>query len=116
MSEHALQGAVAAFLARALPAGCWHSSIDHAGTSARHGALLKARGVRRGLPDILIICNTLTIWIELKTLDGRVSIEQREFADAVKGAGHCWWVARSVQDVQDLLRGAGIVLRARLAA
>jgi len=115
-SEHQLQAAVAAFLDAALPADCWWSSIDHAGTSARHGALLKARGVRPGLPDLVIIAPAirLTAWIELKTRHGRAGPAQLHFATVAMLAGHTWHICRSVAEVQAALVESGVGLRARL--
>lgn len=115
ISEHALQVAVSQFLAAALPADAWYSSIDHAGTSARHGALLKARGVRKGLPDILILSRAGAIFIELKALRGTWPLEQMEFSLAAARANAAYDVCRSVDEVAQFLGRCGVRLRGRVA-
>lgn len=117
ISEHQLQVQVAQFLTAALPPNVWWSSIDHAGTSARHGALLKARGVKRGLPDILILSGFAgAIFIELKTRRGSKSPEQVDFLNAAARAGVAYAVCRSVADAAEFLTQCGLQLRGRIAA
>jgi 2-keto-3-deoxy-L-fuconate dehydrogenase len=90
-----LQRAVAQYLDAALPPGSWWTSIDSAGRGPIAGARMKRRGVRRGLPDILVLCNTMTIWIELKSQRGRVSDEQWDFAMNLNVRAH-WKTIRAV--------------------
>lgn len=118
--EHDLQCAASQFFDRALPPGCWHSAIDHTGRGARGGALLKARGVRKGIADHLIfaVCyrhlNLVTYWIEWKIGNARPTKEQNAFAAAVRAAGHVYAVCRTVEQAQALLLSHGVKLRARL--
>ena len=62
MSEHALQVAVAHMLQIVLdPERTWWSSID-AGAgklSKRSAGMMKARGVKRGIPDIIILTDNI---------------------------------------------------------
>jgi hypothetical protein len=118
-SEHALQRQVADYLNRALPPDAWWSSIDHAGTSRTHGGILKGRGVKRGIPDILILSgapDNFTIWVELKSAKGQWSIEQKRFALMARNSRHEYFVCRSIEDVADSLQRLGIPLRCRIAA
>jgi hypothetical protein len=50
----------------------------------RTGALLRKKGVRRGVPDFLVILeadesNSVFLWVEVKARNGRQTPEQREF-------------------------------------
>jgi hypothetical protein len=92
MSEHVLQIAVAEYLDRALPPDAFWTSIDSAGRGARDGARMKRRGVRKGIPDILIL------W-------------QLEFQFRARGAGHQWYLCRSLENVAADLIKHGIPLR-----
>ena len=50
-------------------------------------AKLKAMGVIPGVPDLIIIKDGKTFGLELKTMDGRPSIEQRDALRAMEFAG-----------------------------
>lgn len=66
--------------------------------SAATGALLKAEGVRRGVPDWCLpvpIGDYAGLWIEFKTQKGAVSPEQRDYMAALENAGHVCIVCRS---------------------
>ena len=114
--EHALQRAVAEFLDLALPASAFWTSIDAATRSAIEGQQKKARGVKPGIPDVLIVCKPITLWIELKARTGSVQETQRRVMRALIANGHQWYVARSVAEVETILIRCGIPLRARMAA
>lgn len=116
--EQTLQIAVARFLRLALRAPTFWSSIDHgAGKMTRASAgLRKARGVKAGLPDILIIhrerlhnsLRAVVLGIELKAGKGSLSPAQKEMHDAFPDAGAFYFVAKSVEEVEGCLREVGI--------
>lgn len=110
--EHALQCAVAGFLNHALPIGSFWTSIDHATKSASEGEKKKRRGVKRGVPDVLIVVPNRTIWIELKAPKGRVSEAQLQVKDSLELNGHHYYVAKSVAEVEGILRDISVPLRA----
>ena len=112
--EHTLQQAVATFLARALPPDAWWTSIDHGAGKMDliAGAIRKSRGVKRGIPDVIILHDGRFVGIELKTAAGTVSDSQRTTANEILAAGGTWEVCRSVEQVEGLLRHRGIPLRA----
>lgn len=114
MSEQDIHEAIAAFLDAALPPGSWHSAIDPAAKSSKTaGALLKARGGKKGIPDhIVLVRGFPTIFFEVKTATGKVRIEQNNVRDAIWGAGSVWWCVRSIDDVEAVLRQFGVPLRA----
>jgi VRR-NUC domain len=116
-SEHRLQIAVAHLLAVVLdPAQTWWSALDHGAgkmTPASAG-LRKARGVQRGLPDFIILFKNELLGIELKSDKGRLSPEQVETGDRWMSLGHDIAVARSLEDVQDILDAWHIPMRVRM--
>ena len=111
VSEHQMQVALAGFLNHALPIDTFWTAIDAAGNGPSEGAKKKARGVRRGTPDILIVHKPYTIWIELKKNTG-VSPHQERAMHLLRENGHRCHVCYSVEDVETLLRGYEIPLRA----
>lgn len=119
--EHALQVAVAQYLAVALrPPTIWTSLDAGAGKmSPITAALRKARGVKAGWPDILVIHpgrmpNMATVLgIELKAGKGRTSPAQEDVCLVMRSAGANYAVCRSVDEVADVLFVVGISLHAR---
>jgi len=98
------------------PAQTWWSALDHGAgwmTPASAG-LRKARGVKRGLPDIIILFKSGLLGIELKSDKGRLSPEQVETAEAWMALGHDIAVARSLEDVQEILEAWNIPMRTRM--
>ena len=110
--EHIFQKAVAKFLNHALPPDVWFTAIDHATRSAIEGSEKKARGVKRGLPDLLFKFHRRTVWIELKAEKGVVSDEQEKVRDVLTRNGDDWHVARSIDDVEAILRSYDLPLKA----
>jgi hypothetical protein len=106
-AEHQLQVDVANFFAAALPPrhpDVWWTSIDHANArDARTGALRLARGVKAGIPDVMILFRGRAIFIELKTKAGFVSEEQSAVRHDIERAGGYWHLARSLDQVQKIL-------------
>jgi hypothetical protein len=119
--EHSLQIAVAHMLALVLdPAKTWWSALDHAAQlSPRYGAERKRRGVKRGLPDVMVLAQgkqqvALLIGIELKAPKGSLSPDQKEVRDAWIAMGHQYHVARSLEEVQDILDHCHVPMRRRM--
>jgi len=110
--EHMLQKACAKFLNHALPEDCFYTAIDHATRSAVEGAEKKSRGVKRGIPDLMFKFHRRTVWIELKTEKGVVSDTQEDVRAALTRQGDDWHVARSIDDVEAILRSYGLPLKA----
>lgn len=112
--EWTLQRACVAFLGKALPHDSYWTAIDIGSAgSAQQGMLRKARGVRPGIADLLIVHNGVTVWCELKA-GSSLSEAQKLFRDSVTANGHRWALARSPDDVEAALLAAGIPLRATL--
>lgn len=121
--EHDLQVLVAAFLEVALADGPLWSSID-AGQglmSGRSAGRRKARGVKPGWPDILVVDGVpgavrLLLGIELKAGRGVPSAEQVAVRAAFLARGGVYEVARSLLEVDAILVRHGIPLRYRVAS
>ncbi len=114
--EQRLQRAVVGYLTVALPPDAAWSAIGHGGGGRLRGAILNGMGVKSGCPDLFICYRSRTLFIELKSKDGRVSIEQRVFHAAFLRAGIETRVCRTLYDVVNALTLAGIPLNARIAA
>jgi len=110
--EWVLQRAIVAYLSKALPATAYFTSIDIGSAgSAMQGQLRKARGVRPGIADVMIIYNRIVLWLEIKS-GTQLSEAQKLFRDSVSANG-CWWsLARSPEDAEQACTLAGIPLRA----
>lgn len=109
---------VATFLNVALPQDAWWTTFPAGGGGRVRGAQLKAKGLKPGVPDILIVRHGICHWLELKAPKGRASDDQNLCAVHLGLAG-CPTIhtARSLQDVERALRHWDIgPLRARCAA
>lgn len=136
--EAQLQRAVASYLSLVLPDKVMWSAIGHGGGGKIRGAQLKAMGLRRGLADFYIawkIYNPIltnmslkgtplfaddyaqrTLWIELKSKDGRQSDEQKQFQTCVTNIGHSYTVCRSIDEVVNAIILNAVPTKARRAA
>ena len=115
-AEDTLQIATVKFLHHALPPDAVFTGVEHAQQmSPRAGSIRKAKGVRRGLSDLMIWWRGKFIAVELKTDAGRMSDAQKEFADGIVGAGFAFHCCRSIHQVEAVLRDAGLPLRASAA-
>ena len=81
--------------------------------SAKQGQWRKLRGVKAGIPDVLIVHASKTLWLEIK--DGSALSEaQKTTRDALRANGHLWCMCSSMESVQEALVWAQIPLRATL--
>lgn len=113
-SEMQIQGAVAEFLDRALPAdAAWFHPPNGGHRHPVVAAKLKAQGVKPGVPDVVIIWRGRAIFIELKAHKGSLSDAQKAMQTRlVLSGGVVFDIARSVGEVEGFLRGVGIPLHA----
>lgn len=116
--EHGLQEVVAQFLEVALAGVAWWSSVDHgAGAMSKAAAgRRKARGVKPGLPDIIVLYRGRLIGIELKAGRGRASDAQDDLHAAWAAQGASVRMCRSLAEVDGALAGLGVPLRFRVLA
>lgn len=112
--EWQLQRSCAAFLSKALSPEAYWTSIDMGrSTSAAQGQLRKMRGVKAGVPDVLIVWMGVTLWCELK-VGASLSPAQETTRDLLRMNGHRWSLCRSPEEIEAACRDAGIPLRATL--
>lgn len=117
--EAVLQRSVCQYLDYALPHD-WHYWHNHQNApTVQAQARLKALGVKAGLPDMMVVGPTgdnepgvNLIVIELKSAKGRTSLAQEDWLDWFANAGAHAAVIRSLDDLQDTLKFAGVPLRA----
>jgi len=111
--ETRLHCAVARFLRAAIDRkACFWTTFPAGGGGATRGGILKAMGLKRGFPDILLLprgrCACL---IELKDEGGTLSPEQRDLHHELRELGCLVAVCRSLKGVADTLRVWGIPTR-----
>lgn len=123
--EERLHLDVAAFLQVALRLPAWWSTIAHGSRiGIRERAMLKRKGTKPGVPDIVVIApkpvgvgmGCIVIGIELKAGAGRRSADQVETHADLTMAGAHVGICRSIDDVIALLERHGIPLHARVMA
>lgn len=114
--EDDLQKSVATFLDAVLPKDTFWSSIDHAGGGVLVGKNRKARGVKKGLPDVLIIWAGKTFWIELKAPGEYPDTDQKAIHERLRTAGCEGSICRTLDEVEKAVLGFGFRLKGGLAA
>jgi hypothetical protein len=115
--EHQFQCEVAEALKWALPDD-YPFTANAAGVRVAMSVAVKMKGagVKRGWPDIQILCpSAVTRYIELK-VDAGLSKEQRDFRDFCLATGRdIWALCRTLEEVEDVLVRWRIPLNMRLA-
>lgn len=120
MTEAQLHKSVADYLRVALrPPTTW-TTMPAGGGGRIRGAQLKAMGLAPGWPDIIVLhpaghYRTLVLGIELKTAKGRLSDHQKARIEEFFGCNAKMSVARSIDEVEGMLRLWGIPVHARAA-
>ena len=114
--EWVLQRAIVAYLSKALPTTAYYTSIDIGSAgSAMQGSLRKARGVKPGIADVLIVYQGVSLWLEIKA-GTQLSEAQKLFRDVLQHNGHYWSLVRCPEDAEAACLQAGIPLRATFAS
>ena len=113
--EEALHRTVAEFLDVALPEGAAWTTLEPGGYRTRAEAgIAKARGVKAGWPDVLIVFKGRAIFFELKGPKGRLSAAQKAAHARLRLAGAVVYTVRSLDELAAFL-GVVVPLRARVA-
>jgi len=87
------------------------TATDPVAPSATSGAMRKKRGVKPGVPDVLVWYRGKSITIELKSRRGQCSRSQRLVREALLRAGARWWVCCSAHAAMWALRKSGVPFR-----
>ena len=113
VTEDQLQRLVVQWLELALPPGClFHHSPNEGTRHVNYKVRLKQLGTKFGWPDLEILVPgdasltgmSFVVFIELKRpKGGSLNANQRAIRDQVLDAGAYWGMARSVDQVRDIL-------------
>jgi hypothetical protein len=110
-SEHQIQKSIVDYLERVLPSTVRVVAVSNKPRSAMQGALEKARGAKKGFPD-LFLTGAFHGLLEVKTEGGVLAREQKEWRDWAGEMQLPYAVVRSVDDVRETLDGWGVRTRA----
>lgn len=104
-SEDSLQESAARFLDRH-PAtrGLWFHPPNEGSRSKLYAAALKRRGVKPGVPDIVVL-RPPGLVIELKTQTGRLRTEQKAWLERLESVSVPTAVCRSIGEVVAAVEG-----------
>ena len=114
--EADLQRAVVVALRFALPKGaivhhCVNEVTEAGARGARRQAILVGMGVHPGFADLIVLCDGRVLFLELKSLKGRLSPAQEGFRDAVLALGFGWALVRTMDDALGASADHGIITR-----
>jgi hypothetical protein len=114
--EADLQRAVVTALRFALPKGaiihhCANEVTEAGPRGAKRQAILTGMGIHPGFADLMILCEGRVLFLELKSVKGRLSPAQKAFRDAMTAQGFGWALARSLDDALGALADHGHTTR-----
>ena len=114
--EADLQRAVVQALRFALPRSaliphCANEVTEPGPRGAKRQAILVGMGVHPGFADLMVLCDGRVLFLELKSLKGRLSPTQEAFREAVLAQGHGWAMVRSLDDALGALADHGFTTR-----
>ena len=117
--EADLQRSVVTALKFALPKTaiihhCANEVTEPGPRGAKRQAILVGMGVHPGFADLMVLCDSRVLFLELKSLKGRLSPNQEAFRDIVLAQGFGWALVRSVDDALGALADNGFTSRAQL--
>jgi len=109
-SEHEVQASIIAYLDSVLPTSIRAVGVSNNPRSAIAGAKEKARGMRKGFPDILLT-GAFHGLLEVKKEGSYLKPEQKEWRDWCAYNLVPFAVVRSIDDVRETLASWGIKTR-----
>ena len=119
--EADLQRSVVTALKFALPKTaiihhCANEVTEPGPRGAKRQAILVGMGVHPGFADLMVLCDSRVLFLELKSLKGRLSPNQEAFRDTVLAQGFGWALVRTVDDALGALADNGFTSRVQIAA
>jgi hypothetical protein len=109
LTENQIQRAIAKYLDTVLPVDAFWTAINPMpGKSIVAAANSKAMGMKAGVPDILIVFRSDSIWIEVKKEGGYLSKTQKLVHSDIQDAGGRVYTCRSIEDMEEILIMEGI--------
>ena len=114
--EADLQRAVVSALRFALPKRaivhhCANEVTEPGPRGAKRQAILVGMGVHRGFADLMVLSEGRVLFLELKSLKGRLSPAQEAFREAVIAQGFSWALVRTLDDALGALADHGFTTR-----
>jgi len=114
--EADLQRSVVTALRFALPQTailhhCANEVTEAGPRGARRQAILVGMGVHTGFADLMVLCDGRILFLELKSLRGRLSPAQEAFRDSVLAQGFGWALVRTLDDALGALADHGFTTR-----
>jgi hypothetical protein len=114
--EETLHRQVAAFLDVVLPSDVvWFHCPNGGGRSKAEAGILKAMGVKAGVPDLYILYRGYSLFIELKPPKRYLTQVQKDMAQRLTQAGATVCTCHSLDEVEGALRALVPDLRGRAA-
>lgn len=114
--EQAFQIALCKYLDFALPMEAVYFAIPNGFKRTRAEAgIAKAMGQKAGMPDLMILWESVAYGLECKATKGSANKAQRDMAADLADAGVQIAIVRTIDEVQAKLRWWGIPIRARAA-
>lgn len=110
MTEHQIQKSIVAYLDQVLPSTIRVVAVSNNPRSRITGAMEKARGMKRGFPD-LILTGAFHGLLEVKKEGSYLRPEQREWKDWLSSQQVPVAVVRSIEDVRETLAAWGVNVR-----
>ena len=96
-----------------------HHALNEFTANDRRGqirqSILVSMGVHAGFADLIVISGGRTLFLEVKSLTGRLRKSQEVFRDTVCAQGFGWALVRSVDDALGALADHGFTSRVRPA-
>ena len=119
--EADLQRSVVTALKFALPKTaiihhCANEVTEPGPRGAKRQAILVGMGVHPGFADLMVLCDSRVLFLELKSLKGRLSPNQEAFRDTVLAQGFGWALVRSLDDALTALADYGFATRIATSA
>jgi hypothetical protein len=90
---------------------CANEVTEPGPRGAKRQAILVGMGVHRGFADLIVLCEGRVLFLELKSLKGRLSPDQEAFRDAVLAQSHGWALVRSLDGALGALADHGFTTR-----
>jgi hypothetical protein len=114
--EADLQRAVVTALRFALPKcaiihHCPNEITEAGPRGAKRQAILVGMGVHPGFADLMVLSAGRVLFLELKSLKGRLSPAQEAFRDTVTEQGFGWALVRSLDDALGAIADHGFTTR-----
>jgi len=107
--EDDLHEVVAAWLNKNLPDRTFWTTFPSGGGGKIRGAQMKLKGLKAGVPDILIFGNNTVTCVELKSEKGVLSKDQKIVIPKLEQLGFKTYVCKSLADVQQALHTCGLL-------